>query len=75
MSTGAKVVDLFEALKQSLADSSSPRAGKVIGCDVCHRQKKPLGRDAAPGSYLCTDECPGYDQYPRPDTLWPGETP
>ncbi len=42
-------------------------------CTVCGQRKKPVGRDAPPGLYLCSYECEGYMQVPFPGHLWPGE--
>lgn len=53
----SKIVDLFEALKKSL-EGSGPRVGRLVHCDQCGKQKKPIGRDAAPGADFCDHECP-----------------
>lgn len=43
-------------------------------CTVCHKTKKPRGRDAAVhGPSYCDHECPGYTQEPTPGHLWLGE--
>lgn len=50
--------------------------GRSVTCATCGRQKKPIGRDAAPAAangYCDRESCEGYDQEPLPDRLWPGE--
>lgn len=42
-------------------------------CLICHQRKKPIGRDAAPGSSYCGHDCKGYNEEPYPGHLWPGE--
>ena len=44
-------------------------------CAVCHRSKKPLGRDAPLSSHHCDTDCPGYRREPFPGHLWPSESP
>jgi hypothetical protein len=46
---------------------------KMPLCEVCHKTKKPIGRDAPVETYYCDEECPGYRQEPKPGHLWPGE--
>jgi hypothetical protein len=48
--------------------------GVSVTCTVCHKRKKPLGRSAPRGAFLCDHECPGYYQEPKPGELWSGET-
>ena len=42
-------------------------------CAMCHKTKKPYGRDAPLSSYYCDSDCAGYQQEPRAGHLWPGE--
>lgn len=44
-------------------------------CTVCHRSKKPVGRDAPLESYHCDSGCDGYRLEPHPGHLWPSESP
>jgi len=48
--------------------------GVAVYCTVCAARKKPIGRSAPLGVYLCDDDCEGYRQEPFPGQLWPGET-
>jgi hypothetical protein len=48
--------------------------GVSVRCTVCGRTKKPHGRSAPLGLSWCTDECEGYEFYPQPGCLWPGES-
>ena len=50
-------------------------AGFLPTCLVCQKPKKPIGRDAPPGSGndYCTLTCPGYAEDPRPGYDWPKE--
>ena len=41
-------------------------------CTVCHRRKKPIGRDSRDNG-LCDQECEGYKLPPHPGHLWPEE--
>lgn len=41
-------------------------------CAVCHRRKKPRGRDSMDNG-LCDQDCHGYLLAPEPGHLWPGE--
>lgn len=41
-------------------------------CTVCHRRKKPHGRDSRDNG-LCDTDCEGYYQDPRAGHLWPEE--
>ncbi len=45
--------------------------GVEVQCETCGADKNPLGRPAM--HPLCTDECDGYHNDPRPGYLWPGE--
>lgn len=49
--------------------------GHRVECTVCHRTKKPWGRDASLGSAngYCDHSCGGYRLDPQPGDLWPGE--
>lgn len=49
------------------------RIGVTVRCLECGRTKKPLGRDSQDNG-LCDHGCSRYYDYPRPDSLWPGET-
>jgi hypothetical protein len=42
-------------------------------CIVCHKTKKPYGRDAPPSSNYCDSDCPAYQSSPKAGHLWPGE--
>lgn len=55
---------------------SKTKVGIAVNCAVCKLRKKPHGRSAADAmaNSLCDRDCPGYDQYPLPGCLWPGET-
>lgn len=49
--------------------------GPLVKCAVCGFNKPPRGR-AAPLSMvngMCSSDCPGYDEDPIPEGLWPGE--
>ncbi len=52
------------------------RIGVAVQCTVCGLRKKPIGRSApvAMANGLCDHECSGYDQEPKPGSLWPGES-
>ncbi len=45
---------------------------RTVECVVCHRTKKPVGRDSRDNG-LCQSDCHGYSQDPQPGHLWPGE--
>lgn len=47
--------------------------GKYVECTVCHLYKKPHGRDA-PNNNWCDEDCSGYNNFPKPGCLWPGES-
>lgn len=49
--------------------------GDLPVCLTCGKRKAPRGRDVAPAmaSDLCTRDCAGYGDAPRPGRLWPGE--
>lgn len=42
-------------------------------CTLCHRTKKPIGRDAPMSSNYCDSDCEAYRDDPKPGHLWPGE--
>ena len=43
-------------------------------CSHCGRTKKPVGRDAAPGTNYCDNwDCYGYNDEPLAGHLWPEE--
>lgn len=46
--------------------------GEAVRCVVCHRTKKPIGRDSRDNG-LCDYECEGYLQAPFVGSLWPCE--
>jgi hypothetical protein len=46
--------------------------GEAVKCEVCGRTKKPHGRDTMDNG-MCSYECDGYYEEPRPGDLWPGE--
>jgi hypothetical protein len=50
------------------------KVGIAVTCTTCGRNKKPHGRSAPVGSWLCDEQCQGYHQMPWPGCLWPGET-
>ena len=57
------------------------KIGIAVTCAVCGLTKKPVGRDASLGSYLCQPirgdlpgGCEGYYQEPHIGSLWPGES-
>jgi hypothetical protein len=63
----------------SAAPTSTPtlsdtRVGIVVECESCGLEKKPIGRSAPLGMYLCNQDCPSYYNDPRPGSLWPGES-
>jgi hypothetical protein len=45
---------------------------RTVHCTVCHRSKRPVGRDSMDNG-LCDRDCFGYLQEPTPGHLWPGE--
>ena len=49
------------------------RAGIAVYCLECGRQKSPIGRSIPLGMDMCTDECSGYRNHPKPGSLWPRE--
>ena len=54
--------------------SEKARVGVMVKCAVCGQMKKPIGRSAPVEASYCDHECKGYQQNPRPGSLWPGET-
>jgi hypothetical protein len=50
------------------------KVGIAVYCEMCNRQKAPIGRSAPMGCELCDDDCEGYRDDPKPGSLWPGET-
>lgn len=55
--------------------AEATKVGISVECTVCGRTKVPHGRSAPMGMVLCnSDNCPGYNQDPKPGCLWPGET-
>lgn len=48
--------------------------GFAVECKECGKTKAPRGRSAPAELYLCDMHCPGWDKYPLPGDLWPGET-
>lgn len=52
---------------------TTERIGIAVYCTSCGQRKKPIGRSAPLGFYLCDHECPGYHDVPLPGDLWPGE--
>lgn len=48
--------------------------GYTVACGTCGRIKKPFGRSAPVGVYMCEYGCPGYDREPLPSHLWPNES-
>ena len=44
-------------------------------CTVCKMRKAPRGRSiaVAASNGMCSSDCPGYDQEPKPGHFWPGE--
>lgn len=50
------------------------KVGIAVYCTICRHRKKPRGRSAPLGAYLCDWECEGYNLDPQVGTLWPGET-
>jgi len=50
------------------------KIGVRVDCTVCGRTKKPIGRSAPVETYLCDDDCVGYNQEPRVGSLWPNES-
>lgn len=75
---GCGVVEYRSRVIDNLASAETRRSatkrGIRVKCAVCGRDKRPIGRSASIQSYLCADECPGYDQAPYVGSLWPGET-
>jgi hypothetical protein len=55
-----------------LTETSNSVVGRAVYCTVCHRRKKPIGRDSRDNG-LCDHDCPGYRLGPDPGSLWPGE--
>ena len=47
----------------------------LLDCAVCGLHKPPLGRSVAPeaANGMCSRDCPGYEQWPCPGSLWPNE--
>ena len=45
---------------------------EFVYCQICHRPKKPIGRDSRDNG-LCDHDCEGYRLEPYPSTWWPGE--
>ena len=54
--------------------AKSEEVGVAVTCTVCGHRKKPIGRSAPLGAYMCDHECSGYVHDPQPGYLWPGET-
>lgn len=50
------------------------RVGIAVDCTTCGQRKKPRGRSAPLGAYLCDMDCQGYFEEPQSGSLWPGET-
>lgn len=50
--------------------------GFAVECRFCGLRKAPRGRSVpiALANSLCCWECPGYNEFPEPGELWPGET-
>lgn len=57
-------------------ETPQTQTGKpLVECTTCGLPKKPRGRHAAAdGQLMCNFDCEGYQDEPRPGTLWPGET-
>lgn len=80
LSTAARYESAASAAGAALA--SGEKETEILGigeraiCRTCSKPKAPAGRDlatAAAGSWCTAHECEGYDQEPKPGTLWPGE--
>jgi hypothetical protein len=50
------------------------KIGIGVECSICGQTKKPRGRSAPIGLYMCDMECEGYYLDPKVGDLWPGET-
>ena len=50
------------------------KIGVRVNCAECGHQKKPRGRSAPLGVFMCEPECSGYYREPLVGDLWPGET-
>jgi hypothetical protein len=50
------------------------KVGIAVYCLTCGHRKKPTGRSAPIGVYMCDDSCPGYRNEPQPGDLWPRES-
>lgn len=50
------------------------KVGITVRCLLCGRTKQPHGRSASVLILYCNDECPGYNQDPKPGCLWPNES-
>lgn len=57
-----------------MSELNPKKVGISVSCRTCGQRKKPFGRSAPLGLYLCTFECPGYSEHPEPGHLWPGES-
>lgn len=57
-----------------MTEEEAKEVGVAVTCTVCGQRKKPVGRSAPLGMYLCDDDCEGYRKEPYPGQLWPGET-
>lgn len=44
-------------------------------CKTCDLRKPPIGRSVAPAmaNGMCSMECPGYRDEPKPGNHWPNE--
>ena len=57
--------------------SKTMKQGISVKCATCGRRKAPHGRsipDMIHSGYCSREDCPGYDEDPKPGCLWPGET-
>ena len=55
-----------------ISDECTAACAARVECAVCHRTKKPSGRDSMDNG-LCDRDCEGYRADPQPGHLWPSE--
>jgi hypothetical protein len=50
------------------------KIGIAVYCGTCGQRKAPIGRSVPFAMSMCERECPGYEQEPKPGSLWPQES-
>lgn len=61
----------------SIPSRCGPACWTPVECVVCRKTKAPRGRSVAleATAGYCHDDCPGYEQAPKPPHYWPNERP